>query len=323
MYIYQNIGIAMLNSIKILPRIFPIFRDFAASSGLKLNVLKTNIVSLHPSLTSELITRSLTHIVPQWATIPILVNAKYLGFYLGPGGQAATWNKILKSMTKVADKWAKVHPGALYSVLACNTYITSKISFVAQCFDLPCDIGWFMRKLVAKLFVGPGNWITPEVLYSLKSIGFLTEVVDPRVLAKCIMRRHIFNDVTDFDDLVTEAFLVRQAFGTLSWRHDHLFSDWISFPIPLQFYECVAYFNRYGYSPTVQSHIYSKQDTGCQGRSEFETCAEGFAQRLGSQGTWPPIHSHATSAEALQMECPATRETLCGQLCPQFQETGC
>jgi hypothetical protein len=111
--------------------------------------------------------------------MPIAKNGKYLGFYLGPGGFGATWKMVYKKMTSAVYKWAAIHPGALYTILACNVYILSKMSYILQCYDLPDDFHLFLSRLIAQLFPGPGMWITWKYLCGLKEIGFPAQIQNP------------------------------------------------------------------------------------------------------------------------------------------------
>ena len=84
-------------------------------------------------------------------------------------------------MTSTVRKWAKLHPGALFSVLACNVYILSKMSYVLQCLELPADMDNSLRRICAKLFPGIGMWITPQFLYNMKSIGASAEIMNHKL----------------------------------------------------------------------------------------------------------------------------------------------
>ena len=66
--------------------------------------------------------RALRHLAI-WGDILIKQQGKYLGLFLGPGGDKATWDSIGAKMLSTAGKWALLEPGSLSMLLACNIYI--------------------------------------------------------------------------------------------------------------------------------------------------------------------------------------------------------
>ena len=223
----DDIGIILCNWILTLPGIISLFTDFAKCAGLQLNLAKTIFIPLWAKFDITTIRQQMQLHIPEWATMPIAANGKYLGFYLGPGGFDATWKMVYKKMNAAVCKWAAIHPGALYTILACNVYILSKMSYILQCYELPDDFHLFLTRLIAQLFPGPGMWITWKYLCGLKELGFPAQILNPFFLAKATMRRQIWRLQDISSDTIVSCKLTERASRNINTRDDTDFIWWI------------------------------------------------------------------------------------------------
>eukprot|EP00972_Heterocapsa_arctica_P023372 3443894-Heterocapsa_arctica.AAC.1 len=69
------------------------FRDYAAMSGLRLNMSKMVLIPLWP-LRLDAVRRTVQHdSFPAWNGIMLSFELTYLGFVIGPEGHVSQWNK--------------------------------------------------------------------------------------------------------------------------------------------------------------------------------------------------------------------------------------
>ena len=163
-----------------------------------------------------------------WSEIPIRQNGKYLGFYIGPGGDELTWNGVCNKMLATSAKWASVGAGGLLSILACNIYIFSKMSYILQCAKLPPNIYQTMLKITAKLFKGPGMWITPDFLNDMTSIGCSHELINPHAYSLAITARVILKAGFDIQEMITEYLIAGRRWETLRAGECGMFDNWFA-----------------------------------------------------------------------------------------------
>ena len=62
--------------------------------------------------------------------------------------------------------------GFFLNVLAINVYIVPLFSYIGQLARLNKEIEGTFVKIKSKLLAGPGNWLTMDMLHTLKEFGF-------------------------------------------------------------------------------------------------------------------------------------------------------
>ena len=113
----------------------------------------------------------LTKCAPEWKDFQVALAAEYFGFWLGPASPEMQWTKIIRKTVDVTTTWASLHFGFFYNTFACNIYILSLFSFVGQLAYSNKEVDKILRVMAARMFAGPGNWITLDFLCSPKLIG--------------------------------------------------------------------------------------------------------------------------------------------------------
>ena len=143
------------------------FAEFHLISNLALNISKTVCMPLWPNGEQEIANR-IQATMPRWANICIASKGTYLGFVMGPGKGTDSWIKPLEKFKQRVARWSQVKAGMQFSAVAYNTFALSTLLYIAQLEPVPDFVLDEERKQVLKMFPGPGTWISPEDLWSLK-----------------------------------------------------------------------------------------------------------------------------------------------------------
>ena len=144
-----------------LPLLASIFSEFAAISGLSLNVDKTVAIPLW-EVDHAALRRETTAIVPAWSSVSIVDSGTYLGFKTGPGKATSSWEKPLDKYQARAKQWRNLGAGMQYATLAYNVFVISTALYVAQLEPVPHRALEMERRAIATLLPGPHDWITPK-----------------------------------------------------------------------------------------------------------------------------------------------------------------
>ena len=113
-------------------------------------------------------------------------------------------------------------------MLACNVYIFSKMSYILQCARLPSTIGKTMLQITAKLFQGPGMWITPDFLNDLSSVGSPFELVNPHAYSMAIASRVILKAGFDIQKVITEYLITGRRWAVGRAGNCPIFDEWFA-----------------------------------------------------------------------------------------------
>ena len=105
---------------------------------------------------------------PSWRSCAFRSYAEYLGYHLGPGKGERSWAKAIRKFEERARGWKDAGAGLYYTILYYNVSIFSVLTFVAQLEVPPKTFVEVERKALNKLIKGPGGWMDPEDLKTLK-----------------------------------------------------------------------------------------------------------------------------------------------------------
>ena len=149
------------------PLLQRLFQSLAAASGLHLNVSKTVLLPLwtwRQRAAEEL----WTEVVPAWSRVRVAYAGTYLGFEVGPAAADTSWTAPLRKYREAVCSWVARAPGLHLMILAYNTFVLSKLQYVAQLHGIPPGWdeleGWAIRRL----FPGPFQWLPPGVAHNLR-----------------------------------------------------------------------------------------------------------------------------------------------------------
>jgi hypothetical protein len=145
----------------------PAFEDFAAVSGLALNLGKTIFVPLGDD-TLDSFRLEMTTRFPGWGAAGVRWWADYLGFTLGPQSQGRSWRKAMAQYTSRTDLWAQLGLGLHFTSIAYNVYIASLLGFLLQLEVLPEEWESVEAAALRRLVPGPARWILPADLHALR-----------------------------------------------------------------------------------------------------------------------------------------------------------
>ena len=144
----------------------PLFTEYAAVSGLALNLSKTVFVPLSDDLIQQF-RADLEQRWPGWGAAQVRGWADYLGFTLGPEAGTRTWTKAFAKYEKRAALWAQLGLGLHHTTVAYNVYIASLLGFLLQLEVLPASWASLEAATFRKLVPGPAHWIMPADLHEL------------------------------------------------------------------------------------------------------------------------------------------------------------
>jgi hypothetical protein len=143
------------------------FQDLAAVSGLQLNLNKSIIIPLAITDLRAFGERLVTTI-PSWASMPVQLSCKYLGFFMGPGKDDQSWRAPMRKFRERVGMWRNLPLGLFWDTRVCNTFCLPVLTYVAQ---LETPPQWVLAEVdycLHKLAPGPAKWATTQDLHLLK-----------------------------------------------------------------------------------------------------------------------------------------------------------
>ena len=222
----DDIALVIQNLLLALPRLLVVFKVFGLASGLKLNLLKCVLVPLgdDPDIVKRFADTLRTH-APSWSSIRVQLSAEYLGFMLGPDSHTKQWDVVIRKACDTSRRWANLHSGMFYNVLACNVYILPLFSYVGQLALMNKEVVKCLSKIRSTMFSGPGGWIPQYFLHNMTVFGFPVHLrcLGDAILASQVRTAH--NLSMDTGRIAAEFGLAYLAFQT---RHgdSHVHSTW-------------------------------------------------------------------------------------------------
>lgn len=98
--------------------------------------------------------------IPSWVEIKIAPQAKYLGFFLGPGSADASWDAPVAKFLDRVEAIASSGVGPAVSAFTYNTKTVPTLGFVLQLAFLPSKVWEIERTKLHRLFHLPNTLIT-------------------------------------------------------------------------------------------------------------------------------------------------------------------
>ena len=145
----------------------PVFDEFAAASGLFLNLGKTVFIPLGDD-NVDTFRRDLGVVCPGWGGTLVQMQAEYLGCTLGPEAGDKGWTKAFAKARLRARLWSSRGLGLHLTAAAYETHISSVLGFLLQLEVLPSSWPKLEAAIFRNLVPGPGYWIMPKDLHILK-----------------------------------------------------------------------------------------------------------------------------------------------------------
>ena len=177
----------------VAPRLSAAFEAFAQVSGLKLNKNKSIVIPLS-NVALESFQDRKTLAVPAWSDMPAQWSCKYLGYFMGPGKQDQSWTAPFKKFSSRVGMWQDQPLGLFWDIGVHNTFGVSVLGYVAMLESPP---EWVQKSVVEsyrRVAKGPGGWVTPADLWSLKEsfgLGMSIRNISWVALASQARVRHI------------------------------------------------------------------------------------------------------------------------------------
>ena len=171
-----------------LPQLVSVFEEYAAISGLRLNLPKTVLIPLYICRHNDL-SQDLARRFPLWVGITVAGTAKYLGFFLGPDRGELGFQKALVKFAERARGWGHAGGGLFLTSLAYSVYIASVLMFLLQLDELPARWQGVEASAFRALVPGPGVWCLPVDLHHLDHFGLPYAFLDVQALSPVIKFR--------------------------------------------------------------------------------------------------------------------------------------
>ena len=204
--------------------IYHIFEEFASISCLRLNLPKTILVPLWPS-TPTSVSRMLHDTHPEWNNVEVSYASRYLGFIIGPEACSRNWSKATEKFNSRCQVWRQLHLGLQYDARIYRTFCFSVLGFILQLVAPPEATIQAERAALRKFVPGPGNWATPQDLYSL-SIWFGFPYCFPNLEITAIAAKL---RVPQYDAIEHDNRLSELKFDTVCGSHRHdCWTEWYS-----------------------------------------------------------------------------------------------
>ena len=144
---------------------------------------------------------------------------------LGPESLDKQWNNVIRKACDTTRRWANLHSGFFYNVLACNVYILPLFSYVGQLASTNLEVVKCSNDILSSMFTGPGGWLPRYFLCSMTIFGFPAQIrcLEDSILASKI--RVANNIEIDVDDLSTTLGLALRALRSKFGEY-HKHSEW-------------------------------------------------------------------------------------------------
>jgi len=149
------------------PRLQKLFQDFAAISGLCLNLAKCVIIPLDEG-NLDTFRENLAEWVPSWKDMQVTRHGKYLGFEVGPDKGCKSWQEPTRKFLQRCHLWEAQGAGLHYHTTAYNSFALSTLTYIAQLECPPPETLAAEKEGLKKVISGPHCWIEPEDLWRLK-----------------------------------------------------------------------------------------------------------------------------------------------------------
>ena len=138
-----------------LPGIISVFEEFAAVSGLYINVEKIVLIPAKPNWSPE-IKRDDQQMLQatNWGNMPIVGSSKYLGFFLGPDTKwDQVYTSIVNKMEYRLQRWSNNILGLFDKIRLWNIFISSLLSYTDQLAMQPDEISERILSLMKKAYM--------------------------------------------------------------------------------------------------------------------------------------------------------------------------
>ena len=163
----DDLALVGANGRRAWPQLRVLFSDFAAASGLHLNLAKTVLLPLW-TWQSEVAAAAWRRAVPEWESVRVAHSGPYLGFEVGPAAADISWVAPIRKFKEAVSTWAANSPGMHLTTLAYNMYAVSRLQYVAQLHGEPPGWQQLEKWAIQRLFPGPAGWLPQVVAQSLR-----------------------------------------------------------------------------------------------------------------------------------------------------------
>jgi len=211
------------------------FEIFGEVSGLRLHYGKIQVVPLWLE-DLEAVKVKMGRIHYRWRTVKADYKADYLGFQVGPGKGAHSWDKPRSKFLRKAGDWGNIGLGLTEAICVYNSYLLPTLLFVAQLEPVPPKYQDWERGAFKALSKGPKDWANPLVFKSLKAnLHFPVEAKDLAVIARVAKARVAMNENRPHGGLhihsrqdALKSHLLHSEAGFCGALHAKLWRSWYS-----------------------------------------------------------------------------------------------
>lgn len=196
----DDIAAAAKHIWSIAPSLATAFHTIAQGSNLKRNIPKCVVVPLWRSGVVEVAAR-LSTIVPHWRQMDIAQVARYLGVWIGPFTNDASWDHAIERCTTRSKAAGVLGAGSFCSVLALKLYASSVLHYIAQFCPPSMKHVRKYREAVVTAAGNPRHWIPYEIATSLQQLQLApSSIPNLQVMAQAAIMSRVVNGQVNLDD---------------------------------------------------------------------------------------------------------------------------
>jgi hypothetical protein len=276
----DDIGIVIKNWEAFCPRLMELFVLFQNMSNLHLNISKCVFIPLWQATDLAAVQSRIAMVCPLWANFKVQFHGTYLGFAVGPDSPQHMWCDAIKKAKGETVKWKGLGLGLFFNILVCNVFICSIFSYIGQLATPSNEVMQFGRFIQAKLFSGPGGWITYRAITSIKYMGMPAEVRHLSDMCRASMARIYIKSSLGLNELSVAESLAFQG-----WKDDR---------------RCSVSFGHW-HSGAFVSNICGNKVTLCNSNlwDKIETCNNGQDRKSIQKRAYLLIRNSNYSSAAL------------------------
>ncbi len=106
--------------------------------------------------------------IPDWMEFKLVPSGKYLGVWLGRGGDSQTWDSPAKKFLERTVEIADGNAPALPSILRHNERAVSVFAYVSQLYRVPQMLDALEQRGIHKMLRMPPNSMSRELMHTME-----------------------------------------------------------------------------------------------------------------------------------------------------------
>ena len=182
----------LLRRLQNLVWVASIFRHTALATGLHLNVAKCAVIPLWSLAAPQIVENvrvAISRLCPDWLAAPVVSTSVYLGLPFGPGAtEVMAWSGPLCKLRRRTTEINETCSAPTLAAQLWNCRGVTVLSYVAQFYPPPKELGALEVRLVSSLFRLPGVGMTRAMITAAEQL-MKVRVLLPTAYAWSVLAR--------------------------------------------------------------------------------------------------------------------------------------